>query len=102
MSWELFAEAGTRGADGVQGVDGNSLTWRGAWSSTTAYAVRDLVHRDGSAWIATRAGTNNTPSGTSVFWDLYAEHGEQGQQGDTGARGAKGPKGDRGDRGAGR
>ena len=98
-NWQLFADRGSAGAAGTPGQDGEGFRWRGAWSSTTNYAVRDLVHHNGSAWVATRAGRNNTPSGTSNSWDIYAERGEEGEQGEQGERGPKGDKGDRGERG---
>ena len=60
---------------------------------------RDLVHHNGSAWVSTRNSTNNTPSGTSNSWDIYAERGEEGEEGARGPTGPQGPKGDKGDRG---
>ena len=86
-SWQLFAD---RGSAGSAGPAGPGLRWRGEWASTTSYAVRDLVHHNRSAWVATATSRNSTPSGTSNFWDIYAESGERGA---TGARGPTGPRG---------
>ena len=86
-SWQLFAD---RGVAGSAGPAGPGLRWRGGWSSTTSYSVRDLVHHNRSAWVATANSRNSTPSGTSNFWDIYAESGERGA---TGARGPTGPRG---------
>ena len=97
--WDVFAErgqAGTAGARGADGQPGDGYQWRGAWSNTTTYAVRDVVHHDRSAWVATQASTNQTPSGSSAHWDLFAEHGEKGDKGDTGPVGPVGPPGEDG------
>ena len=95
-NWAAFAQAGADGNPGTDGAPGAGLNWRGAWSNTTAYAVRDLVHHNRSAWIASQAGTGNEPSGPSAFWDIYAEAGETGP---TGPMGPMGPPGEDGDAG---
>ena len=89
-NWSLFAAAGS---DGSPGTDGTGFTWRGNWSSTRAYAVRDIVAHNGSAWVATQASTNQTPSGSSAHWDLFAEKGEKGDKGDQGDQGEPGRPG---------
>ena len=86
--WSLFAEGGE------DGDPGDGFNWRGLWDATTAYAIRDVVARSGSAWVATQAGTGNQPSGTSAFWDLFAERGEQGERGERGERGIAGEAGE--------
>ena len=86
-NWSLFAAAGSDGSDGARGADGAGYQWRGAWSSTTNYAIRDVVHNDGSAWVATQTSRNRTPSGSSAHWDLFAEHGEDGDDGRDGVDG---------------
>jgi hypothetical protein len=52
--------AGADGADGAPGPPG--LTWRGAWDSATAYAVDDVVRRDGSSFVCVTANTGNDPA----------------------------------------
>ena len=98
-SWQLFADRGSAGAAGARGPQGDGLRWRGEWASTTTYAVRDLVHHNRSAWVATAAGRNRTPSGTSNFWDIYAESGERGATGPRGPQGPAGRDGTAADRG---
>ena len=98
-SWQLFADRGSAGAAGARGPQGDGLRWRGEWASTTTYAVRDLVHHNRSAWVATAAGRNQTPSGTSNFWDIYAESGERGATGPRGPQGPAGRDGTAADRG---
>lgn len=41
-----------------------------AWSSATAYVVGDQVLLSGVKYVATAAGTNQTPSSTSAFWEV--------------------------------
>ena len=38
------------------------------WSSGTAYVVGDQVVHSGTKYLATAAGTNQAPSGSSAFW----------------------------------
>lgn len=65
------------------------MTWQGAWSSGTTYAVDDVVSDNGSAYIAIAANTNHEPP-NATYWNLLAS------KGDTGDTGATGPKGDTG------
>lgn len=60
---------GEKGDQGDQGVPG--VIWRGAWSSSTAYAVRDAVSYNGSSWYATAGSTNVTPA-AGQSWSLLA------------------------------
>ena len=38
------------------------IRWRGAWSSTTAYVINDIVRNDGKAWVCINAHTGDEPS----------------------------------------
>jgi hypothetical protein len=89
---------GNPGSPGLPGSTGPAgLTWRGAHSSLTAYAQRDAVYFNGSAYYALVANTNQTPpapdSAPSAYWDLLARQGAQGTQGVTGTTGAQGVQG---------
>ena len=42
------------------------------WSSSTAYAVNDLVIYSGKIYQAKKAGTNQTPASDSEYWDTLA------------------------------
>ena len=62
--WAKFGDKGDkgdRGDRGEAGDDGSGYTWRGEWSSTTAYVVNDIVRNDGKAWICVVANTNDEP-----------------------------------------
>lgn len=67
--------AGTAGAPGATGAVG--VTWRGAWSSATAYAARDAVLFAGSSYVALNAvsagGTN--PRVDTANWVQIAQGG---------------------------
>lgn len=45
-----------------------SLTWRGAWSSATAYAANDVVSSGGVSYIAVAASTNQAPPNVA-YWN---------------------------------
>ena len=92
--WNEFAAAGddgddgTPGRDGARGAQGDGFQWRGAWSSTTQYAVRDVVHHEKSAWVATATNLNQTPSTSNTNWNTFADGGEDGATGSAGSDGA--------------
>ena len=92
--WNEFAAAGddgddgTPGRDGARGAQGDGFQWRGEWSATVQYAVRDVVHRDKSAWVATAANLNSAPTTTNTNWNTFADGGEDGATGSAGADGA--------------
>jgi hypothetical protein len=46
------------------------FTWRGAWSSSTAYAVNDLVTYGNASYISIQAGTNQTPGVATSYWTV--------------------------------
>ena len=47
----------------------SGLAAKGAWSSTTAYLVNDVIIQGGSTYRATAASTNQVPPNTS-FWEV--------------------------------
>ncbi len=56
---------------------------RGDWDGVTAYAVNDVVSRNGSAYMATASNTNSAPP--SANWMTLGAKGDRGNTGDTGA-----------------
>ena len=103
-------DAGLTGPQGPQGIKGDpGSNWRGAWVSTTGYAVSDAVNYNGSSWIAVNPNTGSVPANGGANWDLLAQKGDVGPQGvpgakgdpgTTGATGPTGPQGPKGDPGA--
>lgn len=55
-------------------ADVAKIEWRGPWSDTTAYSVRDAVSHGGASYICNTAHINQPPPDTD-YWDLLAEKG---------------------------
>ena len=53
---------GATGAEGAAGAAGAGVTWKGTWSSATAYVANDVVYYNGIAYLSILAGTNKTPN----------------------------------------
>ncbi len=119
--WSLLAHAGATGTDGTNGVNGSpgtagtngtnglnglpgaqgiagprGLTWRGAWSNTTAYAVNDAVQFNGTSYISLQPGTGHEPDTSPAFWSLLAQAGATGTAGTNGVNGSPGTAGTNG------
>jgi hypothetical protein len=69
-----IAQSQITGAGG-SGGGGASLTFRGVWSSITAYSTSDVVTRKGSVYVAAQGNTNVDPyldtGGTN--WTLFTQ-----------------------------
>lgn len=50
------------------------ITWRGAWSSSTAYIVGDAVSLAGTSYICILGHTNHTPP-NATYWNDLADAG---------------------------
>ena len=70
--WDLQASAGTTG---------QSILWRGTWSSAVSYNPYDAVYSGGSSYIAKTNNQNKTPASNPADWDLLASVGGVGPQG---------------------
>ena len=90
---------GPQGVAGPRGSDGQSFTYRGIWSGSTAYVLDDVVTgSDGSSYIALNNTTGNDPTtdSTHVHWQAIAIHGATGPQGSQGPQGVQGAAGSTG------
>ena len=69
--WDLQASAGTTG---------QSILWRGAWSSALSYNPYDAVYSSssGSSYISKTNNANKDPVGNPSDWDLLASVGGVG------------------------
>ena len=67
---------------GITAKDWNDLmasgfTWKGAWATSTVYAVNDTVENDGSGYVCTQGHTSGASTEPSVgaswtdYWDLF-------------------------------
>ena len=105
-------DQGLQGPQGIQGEKGDSFVWRGNYSSTITYSVRDAVAYNGASYIKKAVSASNIVPTNTTYWDPLAlkgatgstgatgPQGPQGIQGETGPQGIQGIKGDKGDTGA--
>ncbi len=80
------------------------FTFKGPWSSATAYAVNDVATESGSSYVALKANTAADPandvSGSGGNWAVIAAGGTKGAPGAAGAQGSVGAQGPAGPPGA--
>lgn len=53
------------------------VSFKGAWSSATAYAVGDVVAVNGTSYVCILAHTNHAPP-NSTYWTVFASKGDDG------------------------
>lgn len=75
----LEGQAGAAGVPGVPGTPGTgtgtgNMTFRGQWSSITAYAVNDVVLDNISSYVAVAANSNSEPDSGSTSWNLLGKN----------------------------
>jgi hypothetical protein len=84
----LLGPTGATGPIGATGATGSigdpGLTWLGDWDVSVAYVARDVVHYDGSAWVAVAPQTGEMP-GSGASWNLLALRGDTGPTGSVGS-----------------
>jgi len=95
---------GPQGLLGPTGPQGPPVSFKGAWSNATAYAIGDTVSENGASYIALTANFNVDAAldvaGSGTTWALLAAKGNTGPAGPTGATGATGATGPQGATGA--
>jgi hypothetical protein len=64
---------GSQGPVGSPGSPGVGFTWRGVWSSSSAYAINDCVSRNNQSYVCIIANTGNDPSTDTTHWSLIAQ-----------------------------
>lgn len=77
-------------ANGDVILDTTIGNWRGAWQTSYAYVVNDVVSQSGNSYICVTAHTSGTFSTdlAASKWSLVAQKGDTGATGSTGASGA--------------
>jgi len=60
------------------------FNWKGPWSSSTTYAVDDVVSLSGSSYISIQAGSNQNPASASAYWQQMSSAGTNGSNGSNG------------------
>jgi collagen type VII alpha len=86
---------GLQGPAGSQGVAGpTGLSFQGAYSSATNYALGDGVLWQGAGWVSLIAANHgNTPNQSPAEWAMFAAQGSAGAAGEAGVTGATGVAG---------
>ena len=54
------------------------FNWKGAYNSSTAYVVDDVVSLSGSSYVCIQAGTNKNPASQSAYWEQMSSEGTNG------------------------
>ena len=105
-NFSTLASAVDQNADDIAQVQ--SISWMGQWQNGVSYSPNDLVHFQGSVYLATQSTSGTETPTNTAFWSLFAAAGAggpqgpmgpagpQGEQGLMGATGAQGPQGDPG------
>lgn len=90
----ITGSTGATGPTGITGATGAGFKWRGAFASSTVYAINDVVSSGGSNYICILGYTSTatTPPNDTTNWTLYTAVGATGPTGPTGI-GTTGPTG---------
>lgn len=92
---------GATGAAGVIGPQGPPISFQGAWSNATTYALGDAVFFNGSSYISlVSSNINHQPDTAPTQWSLLSQQGATGAAGPAGPTGATGVTGAAGPVGA--
>lgn len=71
--------------NGEQGIDGQSINWKGDYSSTTEYKYMDAVNYEGNSYIFVKsAPTIGAIPGVDEEWELMVKKGDDGAPGKDG------------------
>ena len=88
----LTRATGPAGIQGIQGIEGGQgpiglpgMTYQGAWTNGTGYAVNDAVTYNGSTYIATQGNSSNRPDNDPD--GLVVARGQRGRRGPQGVPG---------------
>lgn len=93
-NWGLLAAGGAAGSGAT--TTSSSLSYQGAYVSTTSYSPDDVVVYLGSSYVSLSASNHgNTPSSSPAQWGVLALGGQGvvGPQGPAGVQGVSGDKG---------
>lgn len=72
---------------------GDNLTNAGTWNVAVAYTLNEVVHRNGSAYVALIDSTGVDPEGNPATWGLLVSKGADGTNGTDGTDGVDGAVG---------
>jgi hypothetical protein len=93
-NFTTLVSAVNRNADDI--AQARSMSWMGQWQNGVSYSPDDLVHYEGSVYLATQATSGAETPANTAFWSLFAAAGAIGPQGPVGQQGVAGPAGSQG------
>ena len=60
------------------------FNWKGAYNSSTAYAVDDVVSSGGNSYVCIQAHTNQAVGNATAYWNIMSSAGTNGTNGTNG------------------
>ena len=60
------------------------FNWKGAYNSSTAYAVDDVVSSGGNSYVCIQASTGNAVGNATAYWNIMSSAGTNGSNGSDG------------------
>ena len=63
------------------------FNWKGAYNSSTSYAVDDVVSSGGNSYVCIQAHSNQAVGNATAYWNIMSSAGTNGSNGSTGAEG---------------
>ena len=63
------------------------FNWKGAYNSSTAYAVDDVVSSGGNSYVCIQASTGNAVGNATAYWNIMSSAGTNGTNGSNGSDG---------------
>ena len=63
------------------------FNWKGAYNSSTTYAVDDVVSSGGNSYVCIQAHSNQAVGNATAYWNIMSSAGTNGSNGSAGAEG---------------
>ena len=57
------------------------FNWKGAYNSSTTYAVDDVVSSGGNSYVCIQASTGNAVGNATAYWNIMSSAGTNGTDG---------------------
>ena len=58
------------------------FNWKGAYNSSTSYAVDDVVSSGGNSYVCIQAHSNQAVGNATAYWNIMSSAGTNGTNGD--------------------
>ena len=60
------------------------FNWKGAYNSSTSYAVDDVVSSGGNSYVCIQAHSNQAVGNATAYWNIMSSAGTNGTNGSNG------------------